>query len=81
MRPRKLTPVRSKCIACGARRSCIKIEARAPLSHGPVLVWDDKLAAHTRVDYETHGPMVEICRTCLRDPLCPLATYLVEQLS
>jgi hypothetical protein len=78
--PPRLKPTRSKCIGCGKQRSCIKIEARAPLAHGPVYVWNEKLAAHDRVDYEAHGPMIEICKACLREPLCPLATYLAAEL-
>lgn len=81
VKPKRMSPIRSKCIDCGKSRSCIKIEARAPLAHGPVLVWNDKLAAHDRVDYESHGPMVEICHACLRNPICPLAVFLLEQLA
>jgi ribosomal protein S14 len=79
----KPTQIRSKCINCGEMRACIKIEARAPLAHGPVLVWSDATKTHERVDYETHGPMVEICRGCLRDnPVAgsTLAKFLLEGL-
>jgi hypothetical protein len=72
--------IRSKCIGCGQLRSCIKIEARAPLAHGPVLAWDEETESHVRIDYETHGPMVEICRGCLRDDMGTLAKFLLEGL-
>ena len=71
--------VRSKCINCGEVRACIKIEARAPLSH-TTLVWNAALGAHDAVDYETHGPMVEICRACLAGDIGTLAKYMLEAL-
>ncbi len=72
--------VRSKCINCNQQRACIKVEARAPLPHGPVLVWDDRLNCHQQVDYEEHGPMVEICRSCMEGDFGTLARYLLESL-
>jgi len=74
-----VTAVRSKCINCGERRACLKIEARAPLSV-PALVYNADRNVHERVDYETDGPMVEICRTCLRSDIGTLARFLLEEL-
>jgi hypothetical protein len=72
--------VHSKCINCGKQRSCIKIEARMPLAHGPVLVWNSVALVHEQVDYETHGPMIEICRKCLSEDHGCLAKFLLEGL-
>lgn len=72
--------VASKCINCGQRRSCIKIEARAPLAHGPVLTWSARAQTHERLDYETSVPMIEICRECLREDRGTVASYLLESL-
>lgn len=71
--------VRSKCINCGEVRACIKIEARAPLAH-TTLVYDPKRNVHDPVDYESCGPMVEICRECLKTDIGTLARFLLESL-
>jgi hypothetical protein len=72
--------IRSRCLNCGELRSCIKIEARAPLPHGPVLVFNDKFGVHEQVDYEVDGPMVELCRACLKGDIGTLARHLLESL-
>lgn len=79
-RPLERQVIRSKCINCRKQRSCIKIEARQPLKHGPVLVWNNARATHEKVEYEIGGPMVEICRKCLQSDIGTLAHYLVGQL-
>lgn len=66
--------VRSKCIDCGQRRACIKVEARAPLAH-PVVI--DTIGPDGIT--ESYGPMVEICRKCLRDQGV-LGKYLASEL-
>jgi ribosomal protein S14 len=66
--------IRSKCINCGEHRSCIKIEARAPIKGRT----ETELLEQT--DYELSGPMVEICRNCLRMDFGTLAHYLLEAL-
>jgi hypothetical protein len=82
--------IRSKCINCGERRSCIKIQARAPLKHGPKFVvtcespYRPAITIKERIDYEADGPMVEICRGCLKtDPLVgsTLVRHLLEDLT
>ena len=72
-----MTAALTKCINCGERRACLKIEARAPLST-PALVYNAERNVHERVDYEADGPMVEICRACLREDIGTLARYLLE---
>lgn len=69
----------SKCLSCGNRRPCVKIEARAPLRKS-VLVYSAERRRHERVDYEPDGPMVEICHECLKTDIGTLAHYLQEQL-
>lgn len=74
--------VRSKCIDCGQRRACIKVEARAPLAH-PVVIDtigpDGITECQDESEYESYGPMVEICRKCLRDQGV-LGKYLASEL-
>lgn len=72
--------IRSRCINCHQQRSCIKVQARAPLPHGPVLVWNERFNMHEPVEYEADGPMVEICRSCLKEQGGVLGKFLAEGL-
>ena len=66
--------VRSSCINCRQKRACIKIEARAPLPPSRATV-DNQ--------YEVDGPMVEICRGCVRELIVggTLGRFLLEGLA
>lgn len=75
--------VRTKCINCGRRRACLKIEAHVPLRRPRRVLHRQTVDAVPicRVEIEEYepGPMVEICRACLRTDIGTLARHLESE--
>lgn len=59
-----------KCINCGRRRRCLLIQALVPS--------EDVDRERPNAPAFEVAESVYVCRSCLRDPLCPLAVHFAR---